>query len=321
MITDITKMLGIEYPILLGGLQWISSASFVASIANEGGTGFLPAASFPTKEQLIDEIKKAKSLTNKPFGVNISMLPEASTSEKSNEYLEAVISENIPFVETSGRIPSNLVGPLKEANIKIIHKVTTPKHAQKAEQIGVDAVVLVGYEGGGHPGMDQVGTFVNLPKTVNVLNIPVIAAGGICDGKSMAAALALGAKGVMMGTRFVATKECPIHQNIKERILNSDITDTMIIQRSIKNAMRAITNEQAYKVLGLEQSGAGLAELLPYISGKKGLEALKNGDTNSAVLTAGQCIGRIDEIISVSKLIKNMVYEAKETINSLNKLI
>lgn len=306
MKTRITELLGIETPILLGGLQWISLAEFVASVSNAGGAGFIPAATLGCADALRTEIRKAKELTDKPFGINISMLPDANAGGLE-WIIEVLLSEQIPFVETSGKLVPELISVLKEHRIRIVHKLTSPKHAISAEKAGVDAVVLVGYEGGGHPGMDQVGTFVNLPKTVESVSIPVIAAGGICDGKSMAAALSLGAEGVMMGTRFVATKECPVHENYKQWILNADITDTLIIQRSIRNAFRAIHNEKAQQVLGLEQTGISLKELLPHISGKRGLQAIENGDMHSAVLTAGQCAGRIQEILSVEELMRQMI--------------
>ncbi|MDR2771762.1 MAG: nitronate monooxygenase [Clostridiales Family XIII bacterium] len=317
MKTKITEMLGIEYPVLMGGLQWISRAEFVSAISNAGGLSFLTAATHPNKQAFVDEIRKCRALTKKPFGVNISMLPELAPAELTMKFVEAAIEEKIQVVETSGRDPAPLIGPLKRAGIKVIHKVTSPKHAKSAEKAGVDAVVVLGYEGAGHPGMDQVGTFVNLPKAVSAVNIPVIAAGGVCDGASLAAALILGAEAVLMGTRFIATKECPVHDNLKNRILDADITDTVIIQRSIRNAFRAIKNEKALTVLELEQAGARIEDLLPHISGKLGLEAMTNGDIDKAVISLGQCAGRIDSITSVFELIPAMVSDAEMRIKNL----
>lgn len=321
MKTKITEMLGIEYPVLMGGLQWISRAEFVASISNAGGISFLTAATHPDKQSFINEIRKCRTLTGKPFGVNISMLPELTSAELTMEYVDAAIEEKVPVVETSGRDPAPLIGPLKKAGIKVIHKVTSPKHALSAQKAGADAVVVLGYEGAGHPGMDQVGTFVNLPKAVSVLDIPVIAAGGVCDGKSLAAALALGAEGVLMGTRFIATKECPVHDNLKNWIVNADITDTIIIQRSIRNASRAIKNDRALAVLGLEQTGVRIGDLMPYISGKIGLAAMQDGNIDKAVLTSGQCAGRIDSVVSVADLIPGIVADAETCIKSLTGIL
>ena len=319
MKTRITELLGIEKPIMLGGLQWISRAEFVASVSNAGGTGFIPAATLGCAEKLTEEIRRAKDLTDKPFGVNISMLPDANAGGQE-WILEVLKAEQIPFVETSGRLDTGLVSALKSLGIRIVHKLTSPKHAVSAEKAGVDAIVLVGYEGGGHPGMDQVGTFVNLPRTVESVSVPVIAAGGVCDGKSMAAALTLGAEGVMMGTRFIATKECPVHENYKQWILDADITDTLIIQRSIRNAFRAIHNEKAEQVLGLEQTGISLKELLPHISGKKGLAAIGNGDMHSAVLTAGQCAGRIHEVLTCRELVDQLMNGCREALQRTQNL-
>lgn len=317
MKTAITKLLDIEVPILLGGMQWVSRGELVAAAANAGGTGFLPAATFSTKELLTAEIQKTRALTDKPFGVNISMLPDTGIDDQG-WLLDVLAREKIPFVETSGRLVVPLIRALKDADIKIIHKVTSPRHALSACKAGVDAVVAVGYEGAGHPGMDQVGTFVNLPASAERVDIPVIAAGGICDGKSFAAALLLGADGVMMGTRFLATRECRIHDNFKRWILQADISDTVIIQRSICNAFRAVNNAKAQQVLGLEEMGCTLKELLPHISGKKGMEAMASGDMASAVLTAGQCAGRIRDIPTVKELFEKMQKEFDESLSYLN---
>lgn len=306
MKNKIAELLGIRYPILLGGLQWISRASLVAAVTNAGGGAFLTAASFSSASELREEIRRTRELTDALFGVNISMLPESSPGELAIEFAYVAADEKIPYVETSGRLPVHLLPVLKSANIRTIHKVATLKHAKKAEAAGVDAVVVVGAEGGGHPGMDQVGTFVKLPAVVDELKIPVIAAGGICDRRTYLAALVLGAEGVMMGTRWLATEECPVHPNIKEWIVNAQITDTILIQQSLNNPIRAIDNAQARKVLAMEQAGAGLEELLPFISGKLGRSAMENGQMEAAVLTSGQCAGRIHKVLTVQEVINEL---------------
>ena len=320
MKTRITELLGIEHPILCGGLQWICRPAFVAAIANTGGTAFLTAASYGSAAELLAAIGETRALTSKPFGVNISLLPDANSADQSLAFARTVIEAGIPFVETSGRCPSHLIPLLKEAGVKIVHKVTSPAHARTAQREGVDAITLVGYEGGGHPGMDQVGTFVNLPATVDSVDLPVLAAGGVCDGRSMAAALALGAEGVMMGTRWIATEECPVHQNVKEWIVGADTTDTVIIQRSLRNALRAIDNPKAREVLGMEQMGYGLQDLLPHISGKKGQVALAAGDLESAVLTAGQCAGRIAFVLSAQQVVDELLKDCEKRMGALSRL-
>jgi len=318
--TRITELLGIQYPILCGGMQWLSRAELAASVSNAGGLGFITAASFSSKADLVAEIRKARTLTAKPIGVNISMLPEVVKGELTVEFIEAVIEENIPVVETAGRSPDEFLPKFKEAGVKVLHKVTAARFAKKVEALGVDAVILVGYEAAGHPGLDQVGTFVNLPKTVQELKIPVIAAGGIADGRGLAAALALGAEGVLMATRFMATPECIIHQNIKEWMLQAKETDTMIIQRSIRNAFRCVCNDHARLILGMEQSGATLKDLLPYIGGGRGRKAFTEGNMDGAALPMGQCVGLFDELQTVKEIIDTMVKDAQEISLKVTKL-
>jgi nitronate monooxygenase len=319
MKTRITELLGIQYPILCGGMQWLSRAELAAAVSNAGGLGFLTAATFTSKADLVSEIRKTKALTDKPFGVNISMLPEVVKGELTDEFVAAVIEEKVPVVETAGRSPEPLIPVLKKAGVKLLHKVTAARFAKKAESLGVDAVILVGYEAGGHPGLDQVGTFVNLPQTVRQLKIPVIAAGGVCDGHSLAAALAMGAEGVLMATRFMASQECPVHPAVKEWMVQASETDTMITQRSIRNAFRCIRNEHALMVLGMEQGGATLKDLLPVIGGGRGRKALMEGAINNASIPMGQCVGYISEIQTVKEIIDTMVDEAKQAAERLHQ--
>lgn len=318
--TKITEMLGIERPILVGGLQWLCTPEFVAAIAEAGGAAFLMAGAYADTRSFAADIRKCKALTKKPFGVNISMLPEIP-AELTVENVEAVIAEGLPFVETSGRDPAPLVDKLKPAGVKVLHKVTAPQHAKSAERAGVDAVIIVGYESAGHPGMNQVGTFVNLPAAAEEVSVPVIAAGGICDGKSMAAALSLGAEGVMIGTRAVATEECPVHQNFKDWIVNAGITDTIIIQRSLRNAARAIKNDVALTILGLEQTDIKMKDVMPYTDMIRSRDAMMSGDMNNAMLTAGQCVGRIHAVQPVGEVLREMTEEAETCIKALSSKI
>ncbi|MCL6638869.1 MAG: nitronate monooxygenase [Firmicutes bacterium] len=307
MKTRITELLGIKYPIIQGGMQWLSRAELAAAVSNAGGLGIITAATHAGKEELVAEIRKTRSLTDKPFGVNISMLPEIGPRDKTPLYFEAVIEEKVPVVETSGRSPEEFVPRLKEAGIKLMHKVPAVRFAKKAEKIGADAVIVVGFECGGHPGMDDVTSLILAPKAASTLSIPVIAGGGIADARGFVAALALGAEGVVMGTRFVATTECLAHPKYKEWIVGAQETDTVMIQRSIRNAARVMKNAAAEKVLAMEARGAGLEELLTVISGQVGKKALFEGDVEGATFAVGQCVGLINEVKPVKEVIGEIV--------------
>lgn len=310
--TKLTEMLGIEYPILQGGMQWLAKAEFVAAACEAGCLGFITAATFSSKQELRDEIRKARDLTDKPFGVNVSMLPGLALGEMTEEYFEVIVDEKVPVVETSGRSPEPYVPPLKEAGIKLIHKVPAVRFAQKAQSVGADAVTIVGFECAGHPGMDDVTTFILIPRAVETLDIPVIAGGGIANGRTFMAALALGAAGVVMGTRFVATEECIIHNNFKEWIVGAKETDTMMIERSIRNAARVMHNEAAEKVAQMEERGATLEELMTIISGEVGREAMLSGDLDGGTFAVGQVAGLIHEVKPVKEVIQDIVNEALE---------
>lgn len=283
--------------------------------------GIITAATHPTKEALVEEIRKVRALTDKLFGVNISMLPEVGPRDKTAAYFEAVIEEKVPVVETSGRSPEEYVPYLKQAGIKLIHKVPAVRYAQKAERVGADAVTIVGFECGGHPGMDDVTTMVLTPRTVDSLSIPVVAGGGIADARGFVAALALGAEGVVMGTRFVATTESLAHTNLKEWMVKARETDTLIIQRSIRNAARVIKNSAAEKVLEMEARGATLEELLTIISGQVGRRALFEGDLEGGTFAMGQCVGLVYEIKPVKEVIEELVSGAEEILARLQGML
>ena len=318
--TRITEMLGIEYPILQGGMQWLAMAELVSAVSNAGGLGFITAVSFASPEELRAEIKKARDMTDKPFGVNISMLPVMMPGDATDAYVDVVCEEGIPVVETAGRNPAPYVPKFKAAGVKLIHKVPAVRFAKKAESIGADAVTVVGFECGGHPGMDDVSSLIVLPKAARELNVPVIAAGGFCDGRSLVAALALGAEAVLMGTRFMATAESPMHANFKEWMTGAQETDTMIVERSIRNAARIMKNEAGETVARMEAEGATLNELIPVIAGKVGRDAYFSGDINAATIACGQAVGRIHEIKSVKEIIEDIMAEARATLERINAL-
>jgi len=309
--TRITEMLGIEYPIIQGGMLWLSTAELAAAVSNAGGFGIITALSCGSGEKLRAEIRKCKELTDRPFGINVSMLPRLAAGDRTEEYFDVIIEEGAAGVETAGRNPEPYLPRLKEAGIKVIHKVPAVRFAQKVENIGVDAVTLVGFECGGLPGMDDVTTFILIQKATRVLKIPVVAGGGICDAKGFMAALALGAEGVLMGTRFMLTHECWAHQQIKERLLQATELDTMIIARSIQNASRVIKNQLAMHALEMEQRGATLEELLTVISSQMGLKALEDGDPDAGIIACGQVIGLIDDLKSVQEVVWEIVEGAQ----------
>ncbi len=309
--TRLTELLGIEYPILQGGMMWLSTAELVAAVSNAGGLGILTALTFESKDRLREEIRKVKELTNKPFAVNVSMLPNRAAGEQTEAYFQVVIEEGVGIVETAGRNPASYLPPLKEAGVKIIHKVPAVRFAQKAESVGVDAVTIVGFECAGHPGMDDVTTMILIPKAKDLLKIPVIAAGGIGDARGFMAALCLGAEGVLMGTRFLLTHECWAHPNIKNAFIQADETKTMIIERSIRNAARVLMNDAASKAQAMEERGATLDELLTVIGGQIGKEAFTGGNVDSAVIACGQVVGMINELKSVKEVIDEIVEGAK----------
>ncbi len=319
--TRLTKLLGIKYPIIQGGLQWLATARLASAVSEAGGLGIISSLSFPDQDSLRREIRRIREMTQKPFGVNLSMIPELPKGDRTEEILEVLLEEKVPVVETSGRSPEPFIQRLKSEGIKLIHKVPSVRFAKKAESIGADAVTVVGFECGGHPGMDDVTSLVLIPSVAGSLRIPIIAAGGIADARGFLAALALGADGVLMGTRFVATRECPAHPRIKEWFAKARETDTMMIQRSIRNAARVIKNKAAEKTLSMEERGASLEELLTVISGRMGQKALLEGYLEGAIISCGQCVGLIHEIKSVKEVIEEIIQGARSILINLNSLI
>jgi len=315
--TRITELLGIKYPIVCGGMHLLSRAELVAAVSNAGGLGILASTTFETKEGLREEIRKTKSLTDKPFAVNLNLFP-MMRQRSVEEDIDLFIDEGVEIIESSGATPEAYVPRLKEAGVKIIHKVPAVRYAQKAERVGVDAVTIVGFECAGHPGMDDVTSLILIPLAADALKIPVLAGGGFCDGRSFVAALALGADGVVMGTRFVATHECVAHPKIKEWLVKAKETDTMLIDRSLGLPMRVIKNKPAEKALEMDKRGASLEELLTVISGELGKKAWMEGEIDAGVLSLGMAIGRIRDILSVKEVIDGIINEAKAICKRLN---
>jgi NAD(P)H-dependent flavin oxidoreductase YrpB (nitropropane dioxygenase family) len=308
--TRVSEMFGIEYPIIQGAMLWLSRAEFVAAVSNAGGLGTISSLTFPTAKELREEIRKTKALTDKPFAVNITMLP---TLRKVNyeEYIDAAIEEGVNIIETAGRSPERYMKRLKDAKVKVMHKVARVKNAKTVERMGVDAVTIVGFEAAGHPGMDDVTSLVLIPLTVDAVKIPVIAGGGFGDGRGFVAALALGAEGVLMGTRFMASKECPMHPKIGQWLLNARETDTLLIERSIQNAARVMKTELSQKALEMEEKGATLEELLPLISGDRSKRSYISGNVNDGAIACGQVVGLIHDLPTVKEIIDGIINEAR----------
>jgi len=316
--TRITKLFDIKYPILCGGMFWVGRAELVAAVANAGGLGFLTAATYPTIGELRDDIRKAKDLTDKPIGLNINLFASARP-QPIEEWVKVAIEEKIPVVETSGRAPQGIVEPLHQGGVKIMHKVPGVRYAASAERLGVDAICVVGHECGGHPGMDEVTTLVMVPAAADVIKLPLVAGGGFADGRGLVAALALGADGVLMGTRFMATKECRGQDAFKEWMVHASETDTVYCMKSIMNPSRLAKNSVVEKVVDLEKKGATLEEMLPLIS-RQGPAVVDTGNTEDGLVSMGQSVGLVHDIPTCKELIDRIVEEALEVQEKLDDI-
>ena len=317
MKTKITDLLGMSYPILCGGLYGLSEAKLVSSVCNAGGFAFLSSNHLGSPKALREQIRQTRELTDKPFGVNISLLKESKTNF-TDDYIDVIIEEDIPAVETAGNNPVEYIKRLKKENRKVLHKAVTAKHAQKAEAAGADGVILVGYAAGGHPGLEEVGLFVNLPETVRAVTIPVIAAGGICTGEGMACAFLMGAQGILMGTAFAATQESPFHQNIKARIVQAKSTDTVVVFKSVRNSFRCLKNDLTAKVMDLEKNNAPAKEIFSYLEQANPKNGYLQGDGDHILIPIGQAAGLIDRIVSCEELIQNIMLQYEACLKNLS---
>jgi nitronate monooxygenase len=314
--TRITELFGIKYPIVQGGMMWVSRAELVSAVSNAGGLGIMTAFTFPTPEQLAAEIKRTRALTDKPFGVNVTLLPTLRPVDIDG-YFDAVIKSGIKIVETAGRSPEPYIERLKAAGVKVIHKCTAVRFARTAQRIGCDAVSIDGFECAGHPGEEDVTSLILIPLTADAIEIPLIASGGFGDGRGLVAALALGAEAINMGTRFMATKESPVHDKVKELFIKISERDTMLVNRSFRNTSRAWKNPTAEKVLEMENQGATIEQLAPLISGQAGRGMLETGDIDKGLLTVGQVVGLVRDIPTVKELIDRIIKEAEEVISHM----
>ena len=311
--TRFTETFGIEHPLIQGGMQWVGRAELVSAVANAGALGFITALTQPTPEALEAEIARCRTMTDKPFGVNLTILPAIKPPPYA-EYGQAIIESGVKIVETAGNKPQEHVDAFKAAGIKVIHKCTAVRHALSAERMGVDAISIDGFECAGHPGEDDVPGLILIPAAVDKLKIPVVASGGFGDGRGLAAALALGAEGVNMGTRFMCTKESPIHENVKRQIVENDERATDLIFRTMRNTSRVAKNEVSQKVVEMERAGATFEDIRELVAGARGRLVYEQGDPEIGVWSAGQIQGLIHDIPSCAELVSRIVSEAEEII-------
>lgn len=319
--TEITEKLGIEYPIIQGCMQWIARAPLVAAVSNAGGLGIISSSTFRDKEALREEIRAAKALTNKPFAVNLTLMPSLVVPDYMG-YIQACAEENVKIIETAGRPPKDdMLAAIKAAGITLMHKCTTAKHALKAQSIGADIVIADGCECAGHPGENDITTMVLTSAVVDALDIPVIAAGGIGTGRQMAAALMLGAQGVYLGTRFLESKECPVLPSVKEHLAkNATEMDTCVLLRSFKNSTRMYHSPVAQTVLDNEANKCKFEDIREYVAGSTACKMFfENGDVDgTSVICLGETIGLINEVLSCEEIITSMMDECISTMKKFN---
>ena len=317
MKTRITELLGIQHPVVQGGMQWVGLAELASAVSNAGGLGIITGLTQPTPEDLLKEIDRCKSMTDKPFGVNLTILPTIKPVPYE-EYARAIVDSGVKIVETAGRNPEPFLPMFKEAGIKVIHKCTSIRHSLKAEKIGCDAVSVDGFECAGHPGEDDVTNMILLPLAARRLKIPFLASGGLGDGRGLAAALALGADGINMGTRFMVTKEAPIHDNVKRRMIEATELDTALIYRSLRNTARVFKNSVAERVVEIESrpGETKFEDIQPLVQGVKGRELFDGGDLDKGIWSAGMIVGLIEDNPSCEDLISRIVAEAEDIISN-----
>lgn len=315
--TRFTEEFGIEHPIVQGGMQWVGVAELVSAVANAGALGFLTALTQPNPEALRDEIRRCRTMTDKPFGVNLTILPTINPTPY-DEYMQVIVDEGVKIVETAGRNPEPYLPLLKDNGVKVIHKCTSVRHGVKAEKVGCDAVSMDGFECAGHPGEDDIPNLVLLPAAADQLTIPMVASGGFGDGRGLVAALALGAEGINMGTRFMATKECTIHPNVKDKIVSSSERDTQLVYRKFRNTARIYKNSVAEKVHEIETTNpeSTFEDIREYVAGVRGRGVFENGDMEAGVWSASTVMGIINDVPTVEELVHGIVAEAEEIIKS-----
>jgi nitronate monooxygenase len=315
MKTRITELFGIEHPVLQGGMHFVGFAELAAAVSNAGGLGTITGLTQKSPDDLAKEIAKCKTLTDKPFAVNLTFLPGFAKPDYPG-YIKAIIEGGVKIVETAGRSPEEYMPLLKEAGIKVIHKCTSVRHALKAEKIGCDAVSVDGFECGGHPGEDDIPNMILLPRAAQELTIPFVASGGIGNAQQLVAALALGAEGINMGTRFIATQEAPVHQNVKDAIVAASELDTQLIMRPLRNTERVLKNANVQKIVEIEQEkgmDTKIEDIIPYVAGVYP-KVMTDGDMDAGAWSCGMVAGLIHDVPSCDQLVGEMVKEAQDII-------
>ncbi|WP_031341934.1 NAD(P)H-dependent flavin oxidoreductase [Novosphingobium lindaniclasticum] len=313
--TRITEMLGIEHPIVQGGMMWVGRAELASAVSNAGGLGILTALTQPTPDDLRREIDRCRSMTDKPFGVNLTILPSVNPPPYA-EYRRAIIESGIKIVETAGHKPQEHVDDFKGHGITVLHKCTAVRHAVSAVRMGVDIISIDGFECAGHPGEDDIGGLILIPAAADQVKVPILASGGVGDGRGLAAALALGADGINMGTRFCATQEAPIHDKVKQLIVENDERSTNLIFRKFHNTGRVAKTDVSDTVVEISaRPDSVFTDIQPYVSGAKGRVALETGDIGAGLVWAGQIQGLIHDIPTCADLLKRIVDDAEEIIN------
>ena len=309
----VTEIFGVQHPIVQGGMQWIGRAELVAAVANAGALGMLTALTQPTPDDLRAEIARCRALTDRPFGVNLTVLPTIRPMPHL-EYAEAIVESGITIVETAGSNPAPFMPLFNEAGVRVIHKCTSVRHAVKAQQVGVTAVSVDGFECAGHPGEDDVPNLVLIPAARAALDIPIIASGGIGTGRGLAAALMLGAEGVNMGTRFMCTLEAPLHENVKQAMVEATELQTDLIMRPLRNTARVARNSVSSEIIRILDAGGVFEDVRELVSGARGRTVYETGDVEAGIWTAGQVVGLIHDIPTCAELVTRMVTEAEDVI-------
>lgn len=310
--TRFTEVFGVKHPVVLGGMMWVGTADLVAAVANAGSLGFMTALTQPTPDAMLNEIERCREMTDQPFGVNLTILPTLKPVSY-DDYVDAIVASGVKIVETAGRSPRDFMPKFKAAGIKVIHKCTSVRHALSAERLGVDAISIDGFECAGHPGEDDVPGLILIPAAADKIKIPMIASGGFGDGRGLAAALALGADGINMGTRFMCTQESPVHENVKQAMVDADELSTQLILRTFRNTGRYFRNGVTQQVVDLEnrEGGATFDEIGPLVKGERGRNVYTDGDTDAGIWSAGMVMGLIHDIPSCRELIERIVGDAE----------
>ena len=313
--TRITDLFGIEHPVIQGGMQWVGYAELVSAVSNAVALGILTALTQPTPEDLAKEIDRTREMTDKPFGVNLTVLPTINPPPYE-EYAQAIVGSGVKIVETAGRSPEPFMELFKEYDVKVIHKCTSVRHALKAQSVGVSAITIDGFECAGHPGEDDIPSLVLLPQAAEALDVPVAGCGGFSDAKSMVAALALGGEAIVMGTRFMATQEAGIHQNVKEKMTEADELSTNLMFRTMHNTARVFKNSISDQVVEIESTGSATFEdVKDLVAGQRGRVVFEEGDLEHGIWSAGISVARVKDVPTCKEMVARLVSEAEEIID------